>query len=238
MTQSSSPNYLLLASLDAARQQMVIGGHGLLAKTLERLTAVRSRCRQLPTIRTLTIAAIAAVPGFCLDPTRLTVDVSTLGITGFAADDYLHCQHHVTVELPTLTRLTSIFSIGNTDADSERLVQALQALVAQAPTLQSREPLPLAQLAHAESLPELSQPLFSPRDAFFTPQRTVPIAAAIGQPSAVSLCPYPPGIPVVLPGEVITAAAIAHLQAVHQNGGIITGASDPTLATLQIVAPP
>jgi arginine decarboxylase len=236
MTQSSSPNYLLLASLDAARQQMVLGGHGLLAKTLERVATVRSRCCQLPTIRTLTAAIVTAIPGFCLDPTRLTVDVSPLGITGFTADDYLHRQHHVTVELPTLTHLTSIFSIGNTDADGEQLIRALEALVAYAPALEPKEQ---KSLAHpTQSLPELSQPPFSPRAAFFAPQQTVPIAAAIGQPSAVSLCPYPPGIPVILPGEVITSTAIAHLQAVHRSGGIITGASDPTLATLRIVAPP
>jgi arginine/lysine/ornithine decarboxylase len=63
----------------------------------------------------------------------------------------------------------------------------------------------------------------------------VPWAEAVGAISADALCPYPPGIPVVLPGEPITAAAIAQLQTLQAAGGIITGAQDPTLTTLRIV---
>jgi arginine/lysine/ornithine decarboxylase len=237
MTQSSSPNYLLLASLDAARQQMAVAGEALLSRVLDEVAAVRSRCQNLSPLRPLRAADVAAIPGhFSVDPTRLTVDVSPLGITGFTADGYLHQQHQVTVELPTLTYLTSIFSIGNTAADGEQFTAALRALVDQADIL---EPFTHKRFAKPmQPLSDLSQPPMSPRDAFFAPQWTVPITFAAGQLSATALCPYPPGIPVVLPGEVITAAAIAHLQAVHQAGGVITGAADPTLATLQIVAQP
>ncbi|MDA0268592.1 MAG: aminotransferase class I/II-fold pyridoxal phosphate-dependent enzyme [Cyanobacteria bacterium] len=237
MTQSSSPNYLLLASLDAARHQMALDGSALLTQTLKLVDMVRSRCQDFSPIRTLSAAAVAALPGgFVLDPTRLTVDVSPLGITGFTADEYLHHQHRVTVELPTLTSLTSIFSIGNTTADGAQLTAALRSLVDQADTL---EPFTHQRLSNLiQPLPDLSQPPMGPRDAFFAPQRAVAIPAAIGQLSAVALCPYPPGIPVVLPGEVITPGAIAHLQTVHQAGGTITGLADPALATLQIVAQP
>ncbi len=237
MTQSSSPNYLLLASLDAARHQMASAGHALLDQTLDLVATVRSRCQPLAPLRPLSAAMVAANPGnFALDPTRLTLDVSPLNITGFTADDYLHHQHRVTVELPTLSHLTSIFSMGNTVADGDQFIQALQALVDHAHTLAPHRQRPSP--PPNPPLPRLSQPPFSPRDAFFAPQHTVGTAAAIDQISAVALCPYPPGIPVVLPGEVITPGAIAHLQAVHQAGGTITGLADPALATLQIVAQP
>ncbi|MGD1907748.1 MAG: aminotransferase class I/II-fold pyridoxal phosphate-dependent enzyme [Leptolyngbyaceae cyanobacterium] len=240
MTQSSSPNYLLLASLDAARQQMATGGKALLSQTLDWVMELRARHSTLTPIRTLepddiAVKGAANPKQFSLDLTRFTVDVAPLGITGFTADEYLH-QLGVTVELPTLTHLTSIFTLGNTAADGEQLLAALRTLVEQAYTLESFCHKRMARLK--QPFPRLSQPPMTPREAFFAPQGTVPTSSAEDYLRPVALCPYPPGIPVVLPGEVITAEAISHLQAVHQAGGVITGIADRTLATLQVVAQP
>lgn len=91
-------------------------------------------------------------------------------------------------------------------------------------------------MARGRSKPITCPPL-TPREAFFAPQRRVPVAEAVGQISADSLCPYPPGIPLVLPGEVITAEALAQLQAIQAAGGMITGLRD-ALETLRIVPTP
>jgi arginine decarboxylase len=77
--------------------------------------------------------------------------------------------------------------------------------------------------------------VISPRDAFFAAAQTVPIEQAIDQISAELICPYPPGIPVLLPGERITAAAIDYLQTVQRSGGFISGCADRELQTVQIV---
>ncbi|HEY9736946.1 MAG TPA: arginine decarboxylase, partial [Trichocoleus sp.] len=163
------------------------------------------------------------------DLTRLTVDVSGLGLSGFEADEILHQELGVTAELPTLRQLTFIFSLGNTEADGRRLVQAFtqlsQRYAGSASQVTSKCPaaLPPAQIGLA------------PREAFFAAAVTLPAAAAVGHLSAATLCPYPPGIPVLLPGEVITAEALQSLQQVHQAGGYITGCADPTLATLSVI---
>jgi arginine decarboxylase len=99
----------------------------------------------------------------------------------------------------------------------------------------------LTQQSHApEAIPaaiQLPPPetVISPRDAFFAAAQTVPIDQAIDQISAELICPYPPGIPVLLPGERITAAAIDYLQTVQRSGGFISGCVDPELQTIQVV---
>jgi arginine decarboxylase len=237
LTQSTSPNYWLLASLDAARQQMATGGQALLSRTLDIADQVRSRLGNLHALSVLSASDIAAVSDqFQIDPTRLVVDVSALGLSGFAADDFLHTHLRVTAELPTLRQLTFMLSLGNTEMDGDRLVTALQTLSEGSPTLaldvSAPPPWPV------ENLPPISIPAMTPRDAFFAPSRTVSLTAAIGQLSADTLCPYPPGIPLVLPGEAITAEAIAQLQSIHQTGGVITGSPDAHLQTLTVVDRP
>jgi lysine decarboxylase len=75
-----------------------------------------------------------------------------------------------------------------------------------------------------------------PRDAFFAPHETVPAGAAAGRISAELVAPYPPGVPVLAPGELVTAEIVAALRAVLADGGRVAYAADPTLATVQVVA--
>lgn len=243
LTQSTSPSYLLLASLDATRQQMAAAGHDLLERTLAITQSVRSRLATLTPLKSLTGNSLTTVsPHFQLDTTRLTVDVAALGLTGFAADEHLHKQLGVTAELPTLRQLAFIVSLGNTLADGDRLVDALTKLVEQSNPFtietQSHAPLPPTTPAHTFDQPMLTGPCLSPRAAFFAKSRTVAAAQSIGQIAADGICPYPPGIPVLLPGEVITTDAIAYLHQIQTAGGIITGNPDPTLQTLRIVDMP
>jgi lysine decarboxylase len=78
--------------------------------------------------------------------------------------------------------------------------------------------------------------MLAPREAFFAPNETVPAATAVGRVSAELIAPYPPGIPVLAPGELITAAAVEALREVAADGGRIAYAADPSLATFQVIA--
>ena len=75
----------------------------------------------------------------------------------------------------------------------------------------------------------------SPREAFFAPTEAVPIKKSINRIGGELICPYPPGIPVLMPGEIITSEAIDYLEQVLSLGGIITGCSDPSLKTIEVV---
>ncbi|NEP02051.1 MAG: aminotransferase class I/II-fold pyridoxal phosphate-dependent enzyme [Symploca sp. SIO2E9] len=239
LLQSTSPSYLLLASLDAARQQMALYGEKLLSRTLQLADDARDRINQ---IRGLSILELNHTQGFFeLDRTRLTVRVSELGLSGFEADEILHQQLGVTAELPTSQHLTFILSLGNTQADIDKLVQAFTIIAnehqpAQQPTawqklLQSGK----AQFLDIHPSSFTLYPYLSPRQAFFAPTETLSVNHALDHICAELICPYPPGIPALMPGEIIAPAAIEYLQQVLALGGSITGCSDPTLKSIKVV---
>jgi arginine decarboxylase len=299
LVQSTSPSYILLASLDAARQQIALHGEQLMTQTLLLAEKARSQLSQIPG---LSVLEPLNTPGFAgLDQTRLTVKVSLLGITGFAADEILHSQFGVTAELPMSQHLTFIISLGNTESDIDNLVKGFTILerrkkeegrfflyptlplphspplplphsptlpLSPSPTLPLPHspplplphsptlplspsptlplppsptlPLPLSPtlpLPHSPTLPlpHSPTPPLSPRDAFFSPTETVAADKAVDRLSAELICPYPPGIPILMPGEIITSKALEYLQQILADGGKITGCSDPSLQTLKVV---
>ncbi|MEG4842574.1 aminotransferase class I/II-fold pyridoxal phosphate-dependent enzyme [Microcoleus sp. B9-D4] len=260
LVQSTSPSYILLASLDAARQQIALHGKELMGQTLQLAEKARSRISLIPG---LSVLEPLNTPGFAaLDRTRLTVKVSDLGITGFAADEILHSQLGVTAELPMPQHLTFIISLGNTESDIDNLVKACTLLEGrrkkeegssatdsvtdvtdvrkkeevQKKKSERRSPMSDGRFAQSPTLPiSPSPPLLSPREAFFFPAETVPADKAVDRLCAELICPYPPGIPVLMPGEIITPAAVDYLQQILAAGGKITGCSDPGLQTLKVV---
>lgn len=224
LVQSTSPNYLLLASLDAARWQLAQHGLERMQQTLDLAAIARTRLAQIPSLRLLT-ANQACTPGFvALDPTRLTVDVSGLGLSGFAADEILHTQLGVTAELPAPTHLTFILSLGNRPADIEQLVSGFQALAQFAHPAASREVEDLE--LKGRGFPWIAieaESVLSPRAAFLASSEVVPLEQAGDRLSAETVCPYPPGIPLLIPGERISKNALQSLAAVLKQGGTVTG---------------
>ncbi|MGB3508252.1 MAG: aminotransferase class I/II-fold pyridoxal phosphate-dependent enzyme [Microcoleaceae cyanobacterium] len=261
MVQSSSPNYLLLASLDAARQQMALFGEQLMSQTLELANDARNRISQLPNFSVFDqekrsfapsldlstnererlqfsktdrrVFKSYINPGFVfLDQTRLTVKVSDIGLSGYEADEILHQELGVTCELPSFRHLAFIISLGNTKADIDQLVNALVSLANQSCRNKFNQ-LP-KQDRKIDHYPIDSSMLLSPRDAFFAQKDDLPREKSLGRISAELVCPYPPGIPVLMPGEIITQQHFEILEQVQALGGIITGCSDPSLKTLKV----
>ncbi|WP_414588849.1 aminotransferase class I/II-fold pyridoxal phosphate-dependent enzyme [Scytonema sp. PCC 10023] len=269
LVQSTSPSYLLLASLDAARQQMALHGKELMSRTLQLADEARTRISQIPGLSVLDIfpSSTNLTPPnppsligkgeyfspsptrggvgerFTLDRTRLTVTVSGLGLTGFAAEEILDQQLGVTAEFASLQHLTFIISLGNTQEDIEQLVQAFTILAKMTPP-----PAPCPQAGRGFGSGVFKTPLvwddffrmancvpISPREAFFAATETLPIQESTERICAEIVCPYPPGIPVLMPGEIITHAALEYLQQIQLMGGFISGCADSSLKTLKVV---
>lgn len=241
LLQSSSPSYLLLASLDAARQQMALQGKQLMTRTLQLSDLAKKRINNIPGLSVLQPSK--ETPGFVtLDRTRLTVTVSGLGITGFEADEILHQELGVTAELPSRSHLTFIITLGNTEADIEQLVQAFTTLVRRERGGQSSRGAEEIRTVSSYQLPVTNSAL-TPREAFFAATETLPIqqtsdAEGLGKALRISaelVCPYPPGIPILMPGEIITPQALDYLQNIKAMGGVISGCTDPSLKQLKVV---
>jgi arginine/lysine/ornithine decarboxylase len=227
LVQSTSPSYLLLASLDAARQQVATQGYELMRRTIDLATEAKTKIAAIPR---LSIFMPEQQPG-CqhIDSTRLTIDVSQLGITGFAADEILHEQLNVTCELPLLHHLTFIISLGNTAEDIKQLIRACQTLS----KLVADDLVPLPKIIPPSLLlPKLK---VSPREAYFAVTETIPTTQASDRLCGELICPYPPGIPLLMPGETITDETVNYLQQMIAAEGTITGCNDPTLKTIQIL---
>ena len=229
LVESTSPSYLLLASLDAARHQMATQGEKLMAQTLQLAAKARN---EIATIPNLSVLEPDSKPG-ChdFDTTRLTVNLSQLDITGFAADEILHEQLNVTCELPLLNHLTFIISLGNTSTDIDNLIQACQNL----PQHATQSNKQLASTLFDPVSFDFQPSSFTPRQAYFAPTETVSIDDASDRFCGELICPYPPGIPLLMPGEKITEKAIKYLQQVVVAGGTITGCNDPSIQTIQIL---
>ncbi len=230
LVQSTSPNYILLASLDAARQQMATQGYDLMNQTISLAKIARTEISKIQGLSIFGTPDFKPTAGCVnLDITRLTIKVSDLGISGYEADEILRQQFHVTAELPSLHHLTFIISLGNTETDIHQLINALKTLSVQHP--------PTTPLINFFSTPHNRPhtPPSSCREAFFAQTETRPLQDCVGRVSAEIICPYPPGIPVLMPGEIVTSDALKFLQQVIALGGKITGCSDPNLQQLKIV---
>jgi arginine/lysine/ornithine decarboxylase len=230
LTQTTSPSMPILAGLDACRQQMVLEGEGLLERAIGLAFAARRRLGALPGIAVLGAKELADV---AFDPTRLVIDVQGLGMTGFAVERILRSRFGVAPAMSERSGVFCAITIGDTPQSIDRLVAAFAALAGERAADGARHE-PSGSWGYRALLTPGRQAC-SPRDAFFAQSRTVPLDDAINQVAAELVIPYPPGIPAIVPGEVLTLETVALLQDGVRQGMHLRGATDPTLETIRVV---
>ena len=230
LVESTSPNSLLLGSLDAARRSAAVNGHELLGETLAALRRTREAVREIPGLDVLD-ERLAGAPGvFDYDPLRLAIDVRGTEASGFELARLVREQDDVFVELAGENVIVAVFGMGEDAREtSERLLAALRHAV----DAVSSRPLEGEKEVFAPP-PPWGELVMTPREAFLGPQEIVPIAEAVGRVAAESLAAYPPGIPNVLPGERLTAETLDYIAQTIAHGGSLRGASDRALRTLRV----
>ena len=229
MTQTTSPLLPLLASLDACRQQLVTDGERLLGRAVELATQARHRLRMLPGLDVLGPDRLGLEASRC-DPLKLVVDTSGLGLRGQEAERLLRDRFAIAPDASDARSVVCMVTIGDTPASIDQLVGAFAALCAQHPARPTARAVPPAWRAGAIPIQALS-----PREAFFAPSRAVPLRDAVGKVAAELVVPYPPGIPVLAPGEVIGPDVVDHLLACCRAGVHICGPADPALDRVAVV---
>jgi arginine decarboxylase len=230
LVESTSPNALLTASLDAARRQAAVHGEELLAETVASLAELRARIRAIPGLDVLDERIVGRSGVHAYDPLRLVVDVRGLGATGHRVARLMWESDDINLELFSENVVVAVFGIGEHAAETgQRLVAALERACARIGE-EDEEPLP----PFAEP-PPWGPTELSPREAFLAPQEVVPFDNAEGRIAAESLAAYPPGVPNVLPGERLTRPTLAYIADSVAHGGLVRGASDRTLQTIRVV---
>jgi arginine decarboxylase len=231
LTESTSPNSLLCASLDAARRRAVMHGRELIEESVRAADAARAQIREIPGLDVLDERFVgrAGVHGY--DPLRLAVDVRGLAIDGFELARRLRESADINLELAGQNVVVGVFGMGGAPGLlADRFVAALRDVAAQAGLAQDGVDVGFA------PAPPWGELVMTPREAFLGAQEVVSADDAVGRIAAESLATYPPGIPNVLPGERLTAETLAYIRRTLELGGSIRGASDRELHTVRVVA--
>jgi arginine decarboxylase len=215
MHTSTSPQYAMIASLDVARKQMVMEGYKLLTRTLHLAKELRTQINSTGVFRVLELDELlpddVRDDGIQLDPTKVTVDISSCGYTVEELQRELFERYNIQVEKSTFNTLTLLLTIGTTRSKVSRLYDALMRI--------AREGRAPQRLYQFPDLPDFTKLRYLPRDAYYCGGEAVPLldekdnvnTALVDRVAADQITPYPPGIPVLVPGQEITRKVIDYL---------------------------
>lgn len=231
LLQSTSPNQLLLASLDIARLQMAEQGRELVGRAVALSEDLRHKINEIDGFWSPGAEDFAAPGGCGLDLTKVTVQVRDLGISGPEAEQYLRYEQKIQCELSDAWNLLFIISYADTERECARLLEALVALKDYAacrakPSVREALP-PKAPLWEAGEL--------APREAFFAAKEQVTFEASVGRIAAEQVMFYPPGIPLLVPGERISREMLDYIKGQQALGIKVVGPEDTALKNLKVV---
>jgi arginine decarboxylase len=219
-THTTSPTGSIMASIDAARALLERDGKELCARLLTCVAAARQRLREVP--------GLDVLDGPGVEPTKLVVLLAGTGAHGHAVE-----QDLIAAGMPVeMADRDTIIPIPTLADDADTVAAFIETLIV---SIERHRSAPRAPVA-AAAWTVVPETVLAPRDAFFAPNETVSAGAAVGRVSAELIAPYPPGVPVLAPGELITADALDALREVRADGGRIAYAADPTLATFQVIS--
>lgn len=223
---STSPNQLLLASLDIARLQLAETGKERVNYAVKLANALRIKINAITGLRTLEKKDLPQ--GFDLDLTKITVNVRALGISGVQAEKYLRYECKIQCELSDAYNVLFIISYADTAEIGARLLLALKKLAAH---FKGRQEI----FAVTTKMPTMPKCALLPRQAFFAAKTSVNFKTAAGKISAEQVMFYPPGIPILSPGDRITKEILEYILAMQGLGLKVVGPKDTALKTIKVV---
>jgi len=222
---TTSPAAAILGSLDRTRALIALRGAELLGRTLELVAAAKAELARIEGLAIL--APETGVAAY--DPTKLVLALPATGADGIEVESDLWAAG-VRVELANRDTLVPLVTLADTAGSIERLVTALRTSIER----RRGEPRATGGASAVWRLePEVA---LSPREAFFAPRETVSAERAPGRTAAETVAPYPPGIPAIAPGEIISRELLDGLREAARDGTRIAYCADPTLGTVQVVA--
>ena len=235
--QSTSPNYIFLASLDMARHQLATVGEDLVSRTVELSRYLRNELHKISGITTMEYADIQnRVVNY--DCTKVLIDAKNLGLTGVAFERMLR-DHRIEVELVQAHHVLVLITIGDTKESVTALIQAVQAIsntvLRKSFESSHKEDKNLKDCSKDSAV--LPEPIVgvTPRKAMYTNREQVRLRDALHRIAGETIAYYPPGIPCVAVGEVISESVLQYIENRKALGYVPNGADDMSLETIWVL---
>lgn len=232
MVQSTSPSYLLMASLDAARRGMALQGKERMECALALSRTARQEIGRIEGIEVLGNELEGTCGVWEFDPTRLVFSARKLGISGYDLQVRLYEEYRVSTELADEENVVCVITWANSEEDIERLIHALAGIAA----AESKKKTGRTKFEEKQwlfrSLPRMIK---TPREAYFAEKEAIPFAKAEGRTAAEMVVPYPPGIPLICPGEQYRKEVLELIRQYLADGCEFHGPTDASLETLYVL---
>jgi arginine decarboxylase len=229
MLTTTSTSYLLLASLDTARKRLVTDGFMLIEEAIKLANKTRAQINEIPYLYCVGKEILGTKATYDYDPTKLIISVKDLDLTGYDVEMWLREHYNIEVELSDLYNILCIITAGDTDEETGILVHALKELA------DKHKPADVEKMYAPVQVPDIPVLSLTPRDAFYADTETIPLEESAGRIIAEFVMIYPPGIPVFIPGEIISQENLDYIQTNLEAGLPVQGPEDNELKMIRVI---
>lgn len=228
MLTTTSTSYILLASLDTSRRNLALNGREMAAKAIELAQYARRTINEIEGLYCFGEDILGGEAAYSYDPTKLSIHVRHLGITGYETENWLREHYNIEVELSDMYNILCLVTPGDTAESIEILLTALRDLSKTYNNVNEINELIV-------KIPEIPQLSLIPRDAFYGDTEVVPFKESAGRIIAEFIYVYPPGIPILLPGEVISQDNIDYIIDHVDVGLPVKGPEDRSIQNVKVI---
>lgn len=227
MLQSTSASYLLMSSIDGARYNLVVNGKQQLSKALNLSKYAKYKLNKIPGIKVISHSNYNKGKFKFLDETKLCINVNGLNITGFEVYDILYQDFDIQVELGDLYNILALISLGTTKHDVDKLINALEII-----SKRNKNKCILNNYSLKQINPIIEK---NPRDAYYSEKESIEIENSVDRICGENIMSYPPGIPIISPGEIITREIIDYIKVLKSSNAHLTDMQDKKLNTILVI---
>jgi arginine/lysine/ornithine decarboxylase len=225
LTQTTSGSYLLLSSLDISRRVLALQGREIFRKVVDMAGYARNEINLIGDYYAYATERVNGDSIFDFDVTKLSVNTLNLGLAGVEVYDLLRDEYDIQIEFGDVGNFLAYISIGDNDKNIERLISALSEIR----RLYKKDKSGM--LRHEYFAPAVALP---PQEAFYAKKESLPLAESVGEVCTEFVMCYPPGIPVLAPGERITADIVSYIRYTKEKGCSLTGCEDMDVNRLNV----
>ena len=226
LTQTTSASYLLLSSLDVSRKRLALNGKEIFAKTVELAEYARNEINSIGGYYAFSKELINGTSVYDFDVSKLSIHTLSIGLAGIEVYDILRDEYDIQIEFGDIGNVLCYLSVGDRKQDIERLISALSEIKRRFGKEKT------GMLSQEYINPTVA---YAPRKAFYGEKVSLPLKETSGRICSEFVMCYPPGIPILAPGELITDDIIKYIEYAKEKGCQMTGTEDLNVDRLNVM---